>query len=1372
MQVNDVFDVMTLDLIDEEFLAANQLKEKEINSCIVWKNDILAVSERPISKWIQLLKTASFGRRIVHTMETQQVMDFLQLEDVEEDFLMAFNLQQWQIDCILEWRNQCLAEVEPEYFPWEGTWDDTESVVSTVISSLHTSDVVSGVTSEYESDREMMQKLHTAQQGMMVKDKKIEKLLAKVERKKEKIRDVREEMQSNKSLLISRDATLKRARHQLHIVIAERVMCRNTLTSAGENMVFSISNLQALLEGQIMSCEGKMADIRRKYMTIIKFVKSRSHSKAQEATVQAMKVEIELLQDSLRNAQSEHDRQKRGLQKQVDILSGVNAGSIEQELSKMIGQKEQELFEVLMKSRAAEDQHRDVENEMRSVRKQLEESNAELERTRVVAETHEKARSVLQQKVGQLMNQIANSGKMVNADPDVQSDVFDLRQQQHQAQIAELEKQVRTSMQSSSQEIIELRNQVAELEKQKQVGLAKFKELAEENARFKSASTNSNLVQEHELLLAFKEEMEKKSEERQNYIRELEDKLRSASMVNLGKDSVKMLESEVEELSLLLDQREDQIKALEHAQASLAKGNSQLEEKIVDLKAQLMDAETARARISHTLQQQNNIESPKAQSDLAHARHKLTQAQVHLAKETEKYKRAEQKIQEYHTQFEQLQQKMDSFQKAHQKTIQEKKNQISDLQKSNMEQTQIIDALTQELKEAQSEIMKMANAGGSQEIEHQQKIKDLNEQLEKMREIYEDSKIEINRLESQLSGATQEASSKSDSIQSVVDEQSKKIAGYEKKERKMKKQVELLVRAKEGAEKELTEAQDQLTKMNNEQGDIAGKVEKLKQDKQALKSQLQFKSKHTADLQEQIDSLKSDHKEEVEAMNSNLKKEKESMQKGFKQEKRGLERSVKFLSQKTEKMENAIRKEYDQCQNLKAALSNIRDKQVSMKEVIAQQMLEARRTLKDAFKESKAQYEKINDTAKREMGLRKKYWNIVQDLRGNVRVFCRVRPLLKFEKKKGYTSCLDFPEKDQLNVALFDKRSNQTYSHFFEFDKVYPPQASQDQVCMDTSEYIQSVMDGYHVSIFAFGQTGSGKTYTMMGPQDNPGVNRRALSELFAIQERRKQFFEYEVQLSLFEIYNDKPRDLLAKKPKAKYEVKDDEDGNPHIPGLKSVIVACLDDVLDQIDIAEKNRHVANTKMNTDSSRSHMCLQVSVEGLDTTKDKKISGRLYLVDLAGSERVGKSGVTGDALTEAKHINKSLSALGDVMAALQKKEKFIPYRNSTLTKVMQNALSPNGKTVMFVNICPTNEHVGETLSSLKFAKRVAKVELGAATASVKNSRSRKGTMTDTKTSSSRVSSSTKSSSSTSDRRKERRTALKDRRSRRAAGASTLV
>jgi len=1323
LQANDVFDILTIEMIDEEFLAANELKQVEIDSCILWKNDILAVSERPISKWIELLKTASFGKRIVSQMREQQVLDFLQLEDVDEDLLHAFKMQQWQIDCVLEWRNQCLAEDEAMNYPYEEDFDDNESIVSSVISSLHSD--FSPLQSDYDGD--MMEKLNRANQELQLKDAKIQKLMRKVDKKKVKIKTAREDLQSSQSMLISRDANLRQARHQLHLVIADRVMCRNTLTNAGRKMQSNIENLQALLEGQIMSCEGKMEEIQRKYVRIAMFMRNQGatfHSKAQNATVHALTVELEMLQDTLRNESSEHERQKRDMQKQINILSGVNGGSIERELSMMLQEKETRLSEALAHARASHERSQVSQREIQSIQKSFRESIAELERLRSTSQAHERARLVLQQKVDMLMGELAGNGG--GMDGEMQSEMFDMRQQQHQEQIAELERQVRMSMQTSSQEIIKLREKIKTLEHHREMGISKFQEVAEENMRLKETN-DSNLLAENEELRAHKEELEKKEAEHTAYIAQLEDRLRSASVASSMSSNSVEVTAENKQLRAALKHRDDKIEALAEAQKSLARGNSILEEKIVDLKAQLMDAETARARLSHNLQRRDSASSPKAGRDeVGLWKQKLANSQKQYAHESEKNKALEGRIGDLQGHFQQLQGKMEHFQKTHQETMQEKKKQIGDMQNLNMEQKEVISNLKAELRKLQAANKRLASDGGSQKLEHQQQIGMLKKQVEQMTEKFEDAKIEINRLESQLSSASKEASSKSDSIQSAVEDQGRKVAALEKKELKMNKQIELLVRAKENAEKELAEKRDELVNQKKASGEMSEKVGKLTQDCKALKSQVSFKTKHAAELQENIDSLKAKQSEAVAKLNKQIEQEKDALQENFKMEKAGLERSVKFLSSKTRKMEKSIRKEYDQCQNLKAALFNIREEQDSMKEVIATQMKEASRTLKQAFKQSEEKYEKINATAKREMGLRKKYWNIVQDLRGNVRVFCRVRPLLGHEMRKGYTSCLDFPEKDQLNVALFDKKSNQTYSHFFEFDKVYPPNSSQEQVCKDTSEYIQSVMDGYHVSIFAFGQTGSGKTYTMMGPAENPGVNRRALQELFTIQERRKQFFEYEVRLALFEIYNDRPRDLLAKKPKVKYEVKDDINGNPHIPGLVNVPVTTIQDVLDQIDFAEQNRSVAMTKMNTDSSRSHMCLEVTVHGLDKSKNKKIEGRLYLVDLAGSERVGKSGVTGKALQEAKHINKSLSSLGDVMAALQKKEKFIPYRNSTLTKIMQNALSPNGKTVMFVNICPTNEHVGETLSSLKFAKRVGKVELGSAKAQVKKSRSRKGTI----------------------------------------------
>merc|ERR1719499_369682 len=158
--------------------------------------------------------------------------------------------------------------------------------------------------------------------------------------------------------------------------------------------------------------------------------------------------------------------------------------------------------------------------------------------------------------------------------------------------------------------------------------------------------------------------------------------------------------------------------------------------------------------------------------------------------------------------------------------------------------------------------------------------------------------------------------------------------------------------------------------------------------------------------------------------------------------------------------------------------------------------------------------------------------------------------------------------------------------------------------------------------------------------------------------------------------------------------------------------VANSEDVQKLLATGKSNRKTASTFMNSESSRSHMILEVSVRGFNVPANIEYLGKLFLVDLAGSERVAKSGVTGKNLKEAAEINKSLTALGDVMQSLQKKQKFIPYRNSTLTYLMQRAIGGNAKTVMFINICPTASHAQETLSSLRFAQRVAKVELGQA------------------------------------------------------------
>ncbi|RXH82195.1 hypothetical protein DVH24_036536 [Malus domestica] len=268
-----------------------------------------------------------------------------------------------------------------------------------------------------------------------------------------------------------------------------------------------------------------------------------------------------------------------------------------------------------------------------------------------------------------------------------------------------------------------------------------------------------------------------------------------------------------------------------------------------------------------------------------------------------------------------------------------------------------------------------------------------------------------------------------------------------------------------------------------------------------------------------------------------------------------------------------------------------------------------------------------------------------------------------------------------------------------------------EEVFSDTQPLIRSVLDGYNVCIFAYGQTGSGKTFTMTGPkeitEESRGVNYRALSDLFYLSEQRKDTICYEISVQMLEIYNEQVKDLLAVE-----EIRNSSQNGINVPEANLVPVSSTSDVIYLMNLGHKNRSVSATAMNDRSSRSHSCLTVHIHGRDLTSGSILRGCMHLVDLAGSERVDKSEVTGDRLKEAQHINKSLSALGDVIASLAQKNAHVPYRNSKLTQLLQDSLGGQAKTLMFVHISPEPDALGETLSTLKFAERVSTVELGAA------------------------------------------------------------
>ncbi|WJX80128.1 hypothetical protein P8452_63167 [Trifolium repens] len=357
-----------------------------------------------------------------------------------------------------------------------------------------------------------------------------------------------------------------------------------------------------------------------------------------------------------------------------------------------------------------------------------------------------------------------------------------------------------------------------------------------------------------------------------------------------------------------------------------------------------------------------------------------------------------------------------------------------------------------------------------------------------------------------------------------------------------------------------------------------------------------------------------------------------------------------------------------------------------------------------------AEYEILKRKYLEESLERRRLNNEVIELKGNIRVFCRCRPLNENEIANGSAvSVVNFESaSEELQVICSDSSKKQ-----FKFDHVFKPEDNQEAVFAQTKPIVASVLDGYNVCIFAYGQTGTGKTFTMEGTPEHRGVNYRTLEELFQISEDRQGMMKYELHVSMLEVYNEKIKDLLAGNPSEatkKLEVKQAADGTQEVPGLVETRVYGADGVWEILKSGNRVRSVGSTSANELSSRSHCLVRVTVVGENLINGQRTKSHLWLVDLAGSERVGKTDAEGERLKESQFINKSLSALGDVIAALASKSAHIPYRNSKLTQILQSSLGGDCKTLMFLQISPSSVDLTETLCSLNFATRVRGIEGG--------------------------------------------------------------
>ncbi|KAK5854720.1 hypothetical protein PBY51_004892 [Eleginops maclovinus] len=519
-----------------------------------------------------------------------------------------------------------------------------------------------------------------------------------------------------------------------------------------------------------------------------------------------------------------------------------------------------------------------------------------------------------------------------------------------------------------------------------------------------------------------------------------------------------------------------------------------------------------------------------------------------------------------------------------------------------------------------------------------------------------------------------------------------------------------------GTKRNAWDLKGKVTDMEGKIRNFQTKVKSVNQENEDLKSTVVKSQTRMTDLEKSVARQRSqisEYEEQLQAL-SGVQDELEKVS----SDKSSLEKQLCNLEGKYKVMETLRDSQETELQTLKMKLS-VQESTLARLQLTLRDTEEEVRSLKDTVVQQK------DELHAGEME-RRQLHNAIQELKGNIRVFCRVRPLTD----GGLSQHIQLPATDNKTISLAKTEESHTgktadtqKNYNFNFDRVFGPQASQQEVFEEISLLVQSALDGYNVCCFAYGQTGSGKTFTMEGAEydEARGVIPRAVTQIFRAAEKLgAQGWEFTFTASFVEIYNETLRDLLytgkaSKRPE--HEIRKSSNNAVSITHLTYEKVTNEDQVLGLIMLANRNRSTAQTAQNDRSSRSHSVFQLDIEGANAGRDVKCKSTLCLVDLAGSERLLKSQSQGERFKEMTAINSSLSNLGIVISALANKESHVPYRNSKLTYLLQGCLGGNSKTLMFVNIAPEPDSFGETLNSLRFASKVNDCVIGTASANRK-------------------------------------------------------
>ncbi|CAL3964036.1 unnamed protein product [Diplocarpon coronariae] len=615
--------------------------------------------------------------------------------------------------------------------------------------------------------------------------------------------------------------------------------------------------------------------------------------------------------------------------------------------------------------------------------------------------------------------------------------------------------------------------------------------------------------------------------------------------------------------------------------------------------------------------------------------------------------------------------------------------------------------------------------------------------------MYKERIADLNALQSQLSSSNTNLQSNLEEMKLKVNslQQSLLTANAQVDDQIRKHRIEL--------DDEKRESRNEIDQMRRENTDAVDRL--LREHREELR---EMERRATVDLEEQIREMERRNSATLEEERSRRLREVQDLESRIASKSLDLDLELKKKERDFQNMRGELEDIRGDLNREQTVNMNAQNEIISMREKLQKTGVESASTIhtlestvaslrarihflesgskaqSDSFVEMERRLQEALDSAEeskkkliKEETLRRILFNQVQELKGNIRVMCRVRPVFSNGADEGSAAKITYPDLDkeskELEITGKEEKSSMgtitRKNHSFTFDRVFGPESQNQEVFEEISQLVQSALDGYNVCIFCYGQTGSGKTHTMSSAD---GMIPRATHQIYETATSLKdKGWEYTMEGSFVEVYNEEIHDLLGSSKdfdKKKHEIRhDDQKRQTTITGLRSVTLDSANAVESILKQADNNRSVAATKSNERSSRSHSVFILKLVGRNSTTNETSEGTLNLVDLAGSERLKQSGAEGDRMKETQNINKSLSCLGDVISALGsgKEGTHIPYRNSKLTYLLQYSLGGNSKTLMFVMASPLEVHLSETLTSLKFATKVHNTHIGTAKKSTK-------------------------------------------------------